>query len=139
MLCSLVYVSAAARPLNADDLKNILTTARENNASLNITGMLLYHDGNFIQVLEGEQETVNTIFEKISRDPRHTNIIRVVQEPIRERLFTGWSMGFRDVGLLDADQQNSVNDFLAASHKPPTPENINRSWVFLSSFKNHLR
>ena len=68
----LTYVSTAARELSKDDLNELLAQCRENNAKLGITGMLLYKDGNFMQVLEGEETVVRSIYAKISGDPAAT-------------------------------------------------------------------
>ncbi len=61
---SLTYVSSAVRPFAEDELADLLAVSRQNNARLGITGMLLYKDGNFMQVLEGEEAEVRTLYEK---------------------------------------------------------------------------
>ncbi len=61
----LVYVSSATRPFSGEDLRALLATCRKNNAELGVTGMLLYKDGNFMQVLEGDEEAVRGLYEKI--------------------------------------------------------------------------
>ena len=71
----LVYLSAASYPYAHEDLKEILLKSRRNNEARNITGLLLYHEGSIIQVLEGEKEQVHSLYQTISRDPRHKNIL----------------------------------------------------------------
>ena len=91
---NIVYVSSASRLLGEDQLMDILTSARKNNAERNISGILFYAEGTFMQVLEGEDADVDYIMGKISLDPRHKNLITLVDEPIRQKTFTDWTMGF---------------------------------------------
>lgn len=90
----LVYVSAATEPFSDTDLAELLAVARANNAARDVTGMLLYHDGSFMQVLEGEQAVVQAVFDKIEHDPRHTNAMILLREDVEERTFESWAMGF---------------------------------------------
>jgi hypothetical protein len=75
----LVYVSSASRKFNTNELHELLVQARQKNRELGVTGMLLYKDGNFMQVLEGQQEVVSKLAEKIELDPRHKGIIVVLR------------------------------------------------------------
>ncbi len=93
----LVYVSAATVAFSKADLLDLLTKAREKNQKAGITGMLLYHDGDFLQLIEGERSAVQALFEVIKADPRHSGTIVVDEEEAHERVFADWSMGFRDL------------------------------------------
>jgi hypothetical protein len=101
----LVYVSAATTPFSKAELLDLLKLAREKNAGLGITGMLLYKDGDFLQLLEGEQAAVKALYEHIKKDPRHSGTIVVEEEETQSRLFEDWSMGFRD--LSDPQVRNT--------------------------------
>jgi hypothetical protein len=90
----LIYVSTSVKLFDDSDLKEMLEQSRINNSNAGITGVLLYNKGTFMQVLEGEEEQVNSTFEKIKADPRHRNIIRMKTGSITERNFSDWSMGF---------------------------------------------
>lgn len=90
----LCYASAAAVPFSTDALKTLLAEAREKNARVGVTGILLYHEGSFIQVLEGERAAVETLYEKISQDPRHANTMLLFQTETATRSFPDWTMGF---------------------------------------------
>ena len=92
-----VYVSAAAQPFNEDDLAQLLTVCRENNAALEVTGLLLYKEGQFMQALEGPDEAVRTLMATIARDPRHKSVWTLFEEEIEKRQFGQWTMGFRAV------------------------------------------
>jgi hypothetical protein len=92
-----VYVSSAVRHLSTNELADILTKSREKNEKLGLTGMLLYKDGNFIQILEGEKESVLELYESIQNDPRHKGIITLLKGETPRREFPDWSMGFKDL------------------------------------------
>jgi hypothetical protein len=89
------YLSSAPIPLTGEDIEHILSASRTNNHRRGITGMLLYLGGNFLQVLEGEREAIEALFDIIERDPRHHRIIRLFTHGITQRDFPDWSMGFR--------------------------------------------
>jgi hypothetical protein len=93
----LIYASAAGKLFSKEQLVDLLAKARPNNAALGVTGMLLYKDGSFMQVLEGVEAAVRTLFEKISRDSRHKMISIIHQGNVDERQFPDWSMGFRNL------------------------------------------
>jgi hypothetical protein len=101
MLYHLGYVSIATRAMERDDLVAILTDARRLNSGCSVTGLLLFHHGTFFQLLEGEEADVLATYQRIARDPRHRDIHVLFQEPVDERLFADWSMGFQ---LLDSGE-----------------------------------
>ncbi len=90
----LIYLSTAIRPMGEEDLFDILTKSRNNNLRDKITGLLLYADGTFIQVLEGSLENVLATYHKIVNDERHKNVIKLVSDPLEKRVFPNWSMSF---------------------------------------------
>ncbi|MES2266603.1 MAG: BLUF domain-containing protein [Bacteroidota bacterium] len=91
---NIVYLSTAVKLLNDDQLIDILTTARKNNADRDVSGVLLYSEGTFIQVLEGDDTHVDTIFAKIETDRRHKNLITLIDSSIAHKNFADWAMGF---------------------------------------------
>lgn len=93
----LVYVSAAVGSPTRADLLALLAKAREKNHRLGITGLLLFKDGDFIQLLEGERPAVREVFDAIQADPRHSGVIVLLEGEAEGRLFADWSMGFRDL------------------------------------------
>ena len=90
----LIYVSAALADFSDQELKALLESSRIRNSSKGITGMLLYYDGNFIQVLEGEQTSVLELFDAIKEDPRHHHVMKILDGFRDEKKFPDWSMGF---------------------------------------------
>lgn len=108
----LVYVSSARKPFTKPELVDLLTRARANNSRLGITGMLLYKDGNFIQILEGDRQEVENLYNIISQDPRHHDIIILDQGLSSERQFAEWSMGFRDLSDKDLHTLPGFSQFM---------------------------
>lgn len=97
----LVYYSAARRELDAEALKRILESAVRHNLENDITGMLLYSDGSFMQVLEGPAEAIDETMRRIHLDDRHQDVFVIRRHTIDEREFGQWSMGFRNISLAD--------------------------------------
>ena len=93
----LIYVSTAVNLMDTQELTEILTISRKKNLEHSITGMLLYAEGTFIQVLEGAEEDVKLIYSNIIKDTRHKNLIKLVNSSIERRAFPEWSMGFAAV------------------------------------------
>jgi hypothetical protein len=108
---SIIYVSSAVKPFDALELRNLLDHCNSNNRKLHVTGMLLYKDGNFMQVLEGEEPSVRRLHEIIGRDRRHRGLITLLQGTTREREFPDWSMGFKDIGA-DLASPEGYSEFL---------------------------
>ena len=106
-----VYASAASRDFDAEELKVLLEVARENNPKLGLTGMLLYAEGSFFQVLEGQADVVDALYAKIGRDRRHDQVTLVIKEPIPKRYFDAWTMGFHEVSREELAGISGVNDF----------------------------
>ncbi len=90
----LVYRSTATVPFADADLTALLQQARHRNADERLTGLLLYHDGKFVQVLEGPVPAIDEVFSRIAADSRHTAVHLLAYGPVERRLFPDWSMGF---------------------------------------------
>ena len=113
-LTSIVYVSSGRSQQQAN-VMDILRISRVNNTRLNITGMLAYKDGNFLQILEGEHSTLSRVLEKIERDERHSGMIVLAKTHIEERLFPSWSMAFRELKDLSPDDAEAYSPFMDGS------------------------
>lgn len=112
-LIQLIYCSAARKRCGPGELVRILDHARLNNARCGVTGMLLYADGSFFQVLEGEEATVDALFESISRDDRHGGVTLIIREPVSRRSFGDWTMGYAEPSVQDMDAIVGTNDFFS--------------------------
>jgi hypothetical protein len=131
----LVYVSDAAEKVSKDDLLAILAESRENNAAAGITGMLLYKDGTYMQVLEGEEDAVRSLYARIRRDPRHKGVVTLVEGRTDRRSFGDWSMAFQDLGSPEARATPGYSEFmnmpLTAEAFQKNPEQCERLlWAF---------
>lgn len=97
-LYRLVYTSrnllAGPEEAHAAAVAEVLETSQRNNARVGVTGALLFNGGCFAQVLEGPRAAVEATFERIQRDPRHSDVSVLQCEPVAERGFPHWSMGF---------------------------------------------
>ena len=90
----LIYMSTASRPMTYEELSDLLKEARAENVRRGITGMLLHQHDTFMQILEGEEQDVQALYEKLRKDPRHNGLHIVRQGKSDRRLFADWSMGF---------------------------------------------
>jgi hypothetical protein len=137
MLIRIVYVSHEVRPLSTADLDALLEVSRRNNARLEVTGMLLYHDGDFMQVLEGEEEAVREILRRIMADSRHSGILVLDDTPVPDREFAGWWMGFRR--LERGEIPPGFIDFFNRELDAETMARGGDAILFLRSFKRSAR
>jgi hypothetical protein len=93
-----IYTSAATRPFPEAELRGLLTVARSRNTEVQVSGVLLYQTGTFLQVLEGDEDEVARVYERICRDARHRDVLLLLRRTVTERNFGDWSMGFVDIG-----------------------------------------
>ena len=107
-----LYCSASTNPtFGHEELNALLHKCRVNNATLEVTGILLYRHGSFFQALEGDRVVVEKLFAKIEQDKRHVRVTKVIQEPINERAFAEWTMGYSNIGSRELAAIPGLNDF----------------------------
>ncbi|GAB3273743.1 hypothetical protein GCM10027347_46320 [Larkinella harenae] len=92
------------------DLIELLTRSRQNNQQTGISGVLLAVGGSILQVLEGPQAVVETLYERIRRDARHSNVSTVLQRSIQQRQFSNMAMGYQTLTLQQLDQIQALVD-----------------------------
>jgi hypothetical protein len=117
-LIQLVYASMATKPLAEEPLKELVTAARANNARLGITGLLLYKNASFFQVIEGEEGEAMRLFEKIRQDKRHDGIVMLHRRAVELRSFPNWAMGFAYVPEKRQETLVGFLDFLRVRKFP---------------------
>ena len=93
MLVRLLYVSRAVDKDSPRVIESILESSRSHNMGYGITGVLCYGGGVFLQAIEGGRSAVNTLYNHIVADERHTGVELLHYEEITERRFGGWTMG----------------------------------------------
>lgn len=108
----LIYISAANQEFTEEELESLLRAARENNQAMDITGMLLFHEGSFIQALEGDQASVEKLYKKIGKDQRHVETKVLFRGMVSERDFKNWSMGFYRSNQSSAANLEGFHQFL---------------------------
>jgi hypothetical protein len=139
-LIQLIYASSAWQLLSEDEIMNILEVSRRNNAERGITGILLYKDGNFLQVLEGDEEAVTELYQTIERDQRHKGLILLARRKIAEREFPDWSMGFVNLGTIDPASVPAYNNIL---NEPFSAEAFSQrpslATKFIEVFRRNIR
>jgi len=101
----LIYTSVAPQRLSESELLDILAKARIKNKQLGITGLMIYHDREIMQILEGEKSAVQALYQAICEDVRHARVAVFYEGDILERAFTDWSMAFKS---LDEDAVNNI-------------------------------
>jgi hypothetical protein len=90
----IVYSSLATKKMLKSDLYMILRQARLNNEQRGVTGILIFSDGYFFQVLEGEENIVSDLYKTISGDDRHSDIQLLLEEGLEKRSFPDWGMAY---------------------------------------------
>lgn len=93
MLSQLIYTSQAHEDLTPEALQAIASAAARNNARVDVSGLLIYDQGCFLQVMEGEDPVILALFQRLKKDTRHSNMVKLIHEPIAQRRFAKWSMG----------------------------------------------
>ena len=131
-LLRLTYASRAADWLTRDDLRAIAESAQRHNRARGLTGLLLYVEGDFLQVIEGPGAAVERLFETIEADARNQWVTRLATERILRRAFADWSMGCFEIGLTEiADDAFFLLDAEAPRVRPRFSGDFS---VFLDQF-----
>jgi hypothetical protein len=110
-LILLSYSSVGTHHFEQSELVGLLAFARDFNSRNGLTGMLLYIDESFFQILEGDPKTLHDLYSRIEQDTRHTHVIKLIEIPIEKRTFSEWSMGFAKVTRADLATIPGLNDF----------------------------
>ena len=133
----LIYLSYESHPLSEEDLVQILKEARTNNEALGVTGMLVFLSGKFLQLLEGPKEIIFSLYDKISKDPRHKRPTIILEAPTQKRNFQNWFMGFAQINqelLVNQTGLKDLEDFFSSGE---IASNNHPALVFLKWFYNH--
>ncbi len=136
----IVYLSTLVGDETDEMLEDILLTARQCNLQDGITGLLLYHNRSFLQILEGSEAVVTGCFDRIKADPRHTNILELRSEEIEAQHFKGWHMAFLPFDYLNVDHQRGFLNIqtLYFSDKMNELRSDTRSSMYVKTFMDSL-
>ncbi len=105
------YVSRSKDPMSPADLLALLDQCRTNNRRRDVTGLLLYGNGTFLQTLEGEADVIDSLLESIFSDERHAEVQMLSRKEISERRHSEWSMGFDEITDESFESIEGLRDF----------------------------
>ena len=111
------YISSASRLFQPGDLDDILAKSRRRNEERGVSGVLLHSEGTFMQIIEGPETVVEALFNKISADPRHTGIQRLLTRRLDERQFGDWSMACREMSSKERRDMGLYAELLNPSEE----------------------
>jgi hypothetical protein len=111
-IIQIAYASCTRGLLSYEGILDILKVSREKNMTRGITGMLLYKNGNVLQVIEGTGTDVGNLFDVILRDNRHYGVLKLYEREIERREFSEWLMGFSDFSEDGSRNLEGFSEFL---------------------------
>ncbi|PHQ29279.1 BLUF domain-containing protein [Leeuwenhoekiella nanhaiensis] len=94
MFYYLIYLSDSSNSTTPNAIQDILDNVADWNKELDISGFLVYRDGNFLQLLEGNKNEVLALFSKIKNDKRHKNVTQILEDESENRIFSDYESGF---------------------------------------------
>lgn len=97
MIHYICYTSIQSIEFDNEKLIDLFIKCKKNNIRNEITGMLLYSNGKFIQYFEGEKEDVKNLYDLISNDNRHESLVKIVEGLCLERQYSEWNMAFESL------------------------------------------
>lgn len=128
---TITYVSTAMPELNEAQIAELLSQTVANNTANNFTGILIYSEGNFFQVLEGEKEGITRLFAKIKQDSRHYNLIKIFERETENSTFTKYGSSFTVIS--NSSQIRDLYRFLNRE-KENNPEGYNNIQYLAQKF-----
>ncbi|MEP7209915.1 MAG: BLUF domain-containing protein [Alphaproteobacteria bacterium] len=137
----LIYASKIVGVLPAHQLDRILLRAQAYNPSAGITGLLLLHEGTFLQCIEGPEAGVAGVMQRIRRDRRHAAIVMLESGPCASRAFPDTAMGYVAPRNLSDGQRAGFINVMAASRDSARPRTgaehsfADHVWSFLGGFR----
>jgi hypothetical protein len=138
-LYHLGYVSTEAVKFSEEALVALLSEARNANADRDVTGLLLYREGSFYQILEGSESAVMATFHEIEGDPRHKEVRILFNGETDAREFADWRMGFLNLDGVDPDTLSGYSDFMTRDTQPQEfLENLSRGKRLALMFRTLL-
>ena len=117
----IIYLSRATQPFSEDDLRALLEEARQHNAAQHITGALVYGNGQFAQIIEGQESALTALYERLLLDPRHAQLVKFADKAIDHRSFANWSMAF---GAVSEEQLRSLAAYVPLAELNLEPANL---------------
>lgn len=135
---SVSYVSSARGLWAQPQLDELLLSVRAWNGPRELTGMLLYSGGNFMQTIEGPDAAIAEVLARISADPRHHGLMVLLDEDVSRRSFPDWTMGYRRVDVDDTSLEG-YSDFLRKPTTSRLPDDASSQQSLLHTFRSLIR
>jgi hypothetical protein len=129
-LYQLVYISERCKADGDQVINDIKLQAESNNHKLNITGALLFNERYFLQYIEGELNAINSLYNTICSDPRHSNVRLLLHKEIAERDFSRWSLGVKK--LLDIEENQDLLSLLSMLGQANSVSETQLDWFKLA-------
>lgn len=136
-MISITYVSSAVLQFRESTLLDLVEQCQANNSRLGVTGVLVYSDGNFMQVIEGPDLVTHTLYERIKRDARHRDVTTVNVELLEVREFEGWSMAYNIIPPRGLRSHPIPQAFLDRARQRPLPLPRGSASSLICSFMQH--
>lgn len=137
-ILQLLYKSRAAALFQPSEVEQILQKSQDANSHRAITGLLLFSEGHFLQLLEGPEEEVRRVYSKIVQDERHTNVETLIENSSGERRFGSWSMAYANQEKVSESWLESLSAECTALQRQPEPD-TQHLWARLLSLSLNLR
>ncbi len=127
------YVSTVSANVSNTGIKDLMNFVYSHNNNIGITGILIHSEGNFFQILEGDEETVRMMFERIKKDPRHYNIIKMLDKKIDANSFTEYHTPFT---IISSHNSHSELHKFLQKEKINNPEHYESISYLIQKFMN---
>ena len=136
-LIQLIYTSTKSKETGFKEILEISRTAKINNINQKVTGLLVYFNNSFLQVLEGGLKVVNDLFQKISKDTRHKDVLLLEVKKINKKEFENWSM--KNVSISQyGDIRKLMVDGNLISDTEDFPKDIDLIQVMINHLKKEI-
>jgi len=120
----LVYKSSANEGLDRSDISKIINKSQSNNNKTGVTGLLLYRQNTFIQLLEGEEMAVRETYNKILKDSRHSDVKVLIESKSSIRIAPQWSMNYVESISEEISVKTLFEVFEQLVHESPKDKNL---------------
>lgn len=136
-MISITYVSSAVYRFSEATLLDLVDQCQRNNERLGVTGILVYSDGNFMQVIEGADLVIHALYERIRCDSRHRGVYTVRQQGIEAREFRGWSMAYNILPPAALRTNRTPHAFIDRERRRALPMPAGSASSLVCSFMQH--
>ena len=136
-MISITYVSSAVLQFRESTLQDLVEQCQANNKRLGVTGVLVYSDGNFMQVIEGPDLVTHALYDKIKRDNRHRDVTTINIQPLEVREFQGWSMAYNIIPPRTLRENAIPHAFLDRARQRALPLPNGSASSLICAFMQH--